>query len=159
MPPAALLVGQMATSLIGWSLMFAWVVWPALARLSRRDALLPLVIVQCFRHIGATMLAPGVAAATIPPEFAVPTAIGDTITVALALSAAVALRRRWKAAIALVWAMNVVGAVDMLHNAFNAARFEAAPHLGSQWFVVAVGVPMMAVVHVGIFVLLLRREP
>jgi hypothetical protein len=94
----------------------------------------------------------------MPDAFARQTAIGDTITVALAWVALVSLRMSWPFAMAAVWLFNIVGFTDMVLNLATAARFGAAEHLGAAWYGPAFVVPAMLVVHFLIFAVLLHRE-
>jgi hypothetical protein len=55
----------------------AWIyVIPNLTRLSARTILLPILLLHSFRHLGLMFLAPGVADAEMPPQFAYPAAFG-----------------------------------------------------------------------------------
>jgi hypothetical protein len=94
-----------------------------------------------------TLLAPGVAAPSLPPDFARGVASGDLATVALALLALAALRLGWRASLGLTWAANLFGVADALINCVQGIRLGAAPHLGAQWYVVAFIVPMILVAH------------
>ena len=145
-------------SLAGYAAIGAWFIWPWLRAKPRHTALSILLLPQLFRHVGVTLLVREVVDPTLPEAFARQTAIGDTIAVALAWFALVALRARWRFAIAAVWLFNVVGLADMLFNLFNAARLGAAEHLGAAWYGPAFVVPAMLVVHTLIFVSLLRGE-
>ncbi len=145
-------------SLAAYAAIGAWFIWPWLRAKPLHTALSILLLPQLFRHVGVTLLVPEVVDPTLPEAFARQTAIGDTIAVALAWLALVALRARWRSAIAAVWLFNVVGLADMLFNLFNAARLGAAEHLGAAWYGPAFVVPAMLVVHALIFVSLLRGE-
>ena len=157
LPPAATLGVSAILSGIGWGLLMAWVFWPWLTRRPRREALLPLALVHVFRHISGGLLWPGVAGPGLDRDWAAATWAGDLLTAGLALLAAVALRRGWRAAIALTWLFNTVGTLDLLKNVAMAAHLGVAEHLHAAAYVPAVGVPMMLVVHLAIFALLLRR--
>jgi hypothetical protein len=155
MPPSAQqLFGLMAMSLLAWSII-AWVhVLPWLARMSRREALLFVVMPHMFRHVGALALYPGIGAA--PAAWSVPLAWGDGITALLAAATMIALHRSWRWAIGLTWFFNVFGTLDLLHNGWNAAVLQVAPHLGVIAYIVAFAVPGMLVCHLLVFRTLLR---
>jgi hypothetical protein len=97
---------------------------------------------------------PGIGAT--PPEWSVPLAWGDAATSMLAALAMTALYREWPAAIPLAWAATVFGALDLLHNGFNAAHLGVAPSLGPIVYVVVIAVPGMLTAHVLALRVLLR---
>jgi hypothetical protein len=155
MPPAARLLFVLAAmSLVAWTIVAVVHVAPSLARWSRRDALLVVLTPQMFRHVGALALFPGIGAT--PPEWSVPLAWGDAATSMLAALAMTALYREWPAAIPLAWAATVFGALDLLHNGFNAAHLGVAPSLGPIVYVVVIAVPGMLTAHVLALRVLLR---
>jgi hypothetical protein len=86
---------QFTLSLIAYGLIAAWYVAPALGRLPRHEALIPLLVPHAFRHLGMVFLVPGVVASTLPAGFAAPAAYGDLLAGVLALLAMIALRNRW----------------------------------------------------------------
>ena len=93
-------------------------------------------------------------------SFAVSTAIGDATTAVLALSAFVTLLRGRRSGFLLAWACTLVGALDLAIALTQAARLGVAVHLAGQWYVPALGVPLMGVAHVGCALALLRaRSP
>jgi hypothetical protein len=156
MPPTArLLVVLVLMSLLAWAIIAIVHLGPWLARRSRRDALLVVVMPHMFRHVGALALFPGVGSA--PTAWSVPLAWGDGITAILAALTMIALHRSWRAAIPLAWVFNVFGTLDLLHNAAGAIALQIAPALGVLAYVVAFGVPGMLVFHLLVFRTLLRR--
>jgi len=157
MPPHLLLVFQMLASLVAWSLVAWTLVLPAMAAWPRRRVLLVLTVPQLFRHLGATQLSPMVGAG-MPPEWAWHVAVGDTVTVVLAVVAVVALERERTWAIGAVWAVHVVGLLDASLNGIDAARLGVAPHLGGAWYIVGFAVPLVYVSHVLALRELLRRR-
>ena len=146
MSPVAAFALQFTWFLVAWSVVGALLVAPAVARLARDDALAVVMTPQLFRVLGLGLLVPNLAP-DMPPAFAVPTAIGDATTAVLALFAIVALRRRWPAARGLAWACNLVGAADLAIALPHAAHVQAAHFLFAQWYVPALGVPLMIVSH------------
>jgi hypothetical protein len=157
MTPLQIFGLQFTLSLIVYALIAKWYVAPRLAALPRHDALIPLVFLHAFRHLGLVFLLPTVVGSTLPAVFAVPTAYGDLLTGLLALLAVVALRHRWGVAIGLVWLVNVVGTLDFLYGFYQGMRLQVA--LGAAYFIPIVANPAMYVSHFMIFVMLLRRSP
>ena len=149
---------QFLLSLAAYSLVGAWLVAPWLAERPRERSLMLLVAPQTMRHIGATLLVPGVAAPSLAPEFARQTAAGDLATSSLAFLALVALHFRWRARFALVWLFNGVGCADLLLNMAHGARLQVAKDLGAAWVVPAFVVPGMLVLHGLVFWVLLWRS-
>jgi len=153
-----LLALQFTLSLFAWAALGFWFVRPWLETKPRSAALSILIFPQTFRFVGVTLLAPGVVGAGLPEAFALPTAIGDTLTTALAWLALVALRGGSRLAIPAVWLFNVVGFVDLLLNVARGARLGVAAQLGAAWFGPAFIVPAMLVIHVLVFVFLVRAR-
>jgi hypothetical protein len=153
-----LLVLQFALSLAAYAAIGRWFAWPWLLQRPYRTALSILLLPQLFRHVGVTLLVPEVVDPELPQEFARQTAIGDTLTVALAWVALLCLRMGWRFAVGAVWVFSIVGLTDMLLNLATAARLGAAEHLGAAWYGPAFVVPAMLVVHVLIFAFLMRGD-
>jgi hypothetical protein len=153
-----LFVLQVVLSIAAWGSIAAWLVVPYVRTQTRQRALLVLLIPQLFRHVGVTLLVPGVVAPGMPRSFAVPTAVGDTATQLLTVVALVCLHRGWRYAIPLVWMVNIFGLTDLVLNVVRAARTGAVAFLQAAWFGPTFIVPLMVVSHVLVFWVLLRRE-
>ena len=143
---------QFFMSLLVIGLLAKWLLVPWLAQQSQQQSLFWLTIPHAFRHIGMVFLVPGVVQ-TLPDSFALAAAYGDLLAGVLALLALVALRREWKAALAIVWTFNIVGTVD-LFNALGQA--EVVPQLGAAWYIPTILVPLLLVTHFMIFARLLK---
>ncbi len=158
MESTRLLALQAFGSLIAWTLV-AWVVVAPWARgRPVHRALAVVMLPLAFRTLGATMLSEQVVRPSLDAGFARHVAIGDAVTVVLAVIAIVLLARRHRFALGAAWIANVVGLADLLFNVANGARIGAANHVGAQWFVLAFGVPGMAVVHATAFWILIGRR-
>ena len=147
---------QFTLSLVVFALIAKWYVAPRLAALPLSDALVPLLFLHAFRHLGLVFLLPTVVGSTLPAAFAAPTAYGDLLTALLAILAILALRRRWTGAIGLVWVVNVLGTLDFLYGFAQGMRFQVA--LGAAYFIPILANPAMYVSHFMIFTMLLRRS-
>lgn len=99
---------QTLLSFVIYGLIARWYVAPRLATLPLRDALVPLLFLHTFRHLGLVFQVPAVAGVSLPPSFARPAAYGDLVAALLALLSIVALRSRWRAALSIVWLFNIV---------------------------------------------------
>jgi len=153
-----LLVFQFVASLAAYLAIGWWFVRPWLEAKPKLTALSILLLPQLFRHVGITLLVPEVVDPSFPAEMARQTAIGDTLAALLAWTALVALRLGWRYALPVVWVFNLLGITDMILNLLNGVRLEVAQHLGAAWFGIAFVVPAMLVVHILIFVFLLRGQ-
>lgn len=129
---------------------------PALPRLEPRAVLLPILLLHAGRHLGLMFLAPGAVYAGMPPEFAYPAALGDLLAALLAVAAIPAVAAKARIAWPLVWIFNVEGTVDLLAAITLATIYDAAPHMGSAYWIPAFWVPALLVTHYVAFVVLLR---
>jgi hypothetical protein len=133
-------------------------VWPAMAARDPKTALTPLLLYACLRVNGLMFLMPGLVAASLPDAFARPVAYGDLTAVILALLALAALRFDLPVATVAVWLFNLEGTADLLYA--NIATFIAHVNpasLGVSYYLAVINVPAMLVVHLVIFLYLLRR--
>lgn len=146
-------------SFVVWGIVTAKYIWPALARLSRTDALQPLLIFHSFRFVGLAFLVPGVVSPDLPAAFAAPAAYGDLITAVLALIALFLLPGM--PGLVVTWAFNIVGTLDLLYAFMqgNSTGIGFAPGLqGATYFIPTVLVPLLLITHGLVFRLLLPRD-
>ena len=132
-------------------------VWPVLRRQRADDALQPLLILHTFRFVGLAFIVPGVVSPDLTAAFAQPAAYGDFIAALLALAALAGLRSPLgKTA---VWAFSIWGTADLLY-AFYAGNRDGLQvgRLGSTYFIVTLGVPLLLITHGLIFRLLLQKD-
>jgi hypothetical protein len=156
MSPLGVFALQFLWFLLAWSAIAAFLVAPRLRDVEPDTALSIWVTPHLFRVLGLGLLVPSLAPG-MPATFAVPTAAGDAITALLAFLSLWALHRQWKRARTLVWVFNVFGSADLLVALVQAVRVDAASYLQAQWYVAALGVPLMLVAHVMVFHGLLAR--
>jgi hypothetical protein len=144
-------------SFVVWGIVTAQYIWPALAGRSRTDALRPLLIFHAFRFVGLAFLVPGVVSPDIPAAFAAPAAYGDLITAILALIALFLLPG--VPGLAIAWAFNIVGSLDLIFAFIQGNRTGLTPGLqGAAYFIPTVLVPLLLITHGLMFRLLLRRD-
>jgi len=159
MPPIVLFGIQFTFSLAAYALIAWWYVSPRLSRIPREMALVPLVWVHVFRIVGGTILAPGAVDASVPADFRTMIGYGDMATALLALLALIALRGRWRGAIALVWICIAVGLLDTVNAIIESMRYSVFTYaLGVNWVIVTMYVPALLVSTV-LIVIQLRRSP
>lgn len=122
------------------------------------DALFPLLLYHATRVVGLGFLSPSVTGAPLPDALSVAPAVGDLAAAVLALLACAALHYRMRGALALVWAMNIVGLADLVNAIVQGVRLHFPTYpLGPMWFVPTFLGPTMIVTHVLMIWLLLRR--
>jgi hypothetical protein len=157
MPPIVLFGIQFTFCLAAYALIAWWYGAPRLSRLPRAVALVPLVWIHAFRMVGGTILAPGSVDPGVPTEFRTMIGYGDMATGLLALLALIALRLRWRGAIALVWLCLTVGLLDTVNAIIQSMRFSVFMYpLGLNWVIVTTYVPALLVSSVLIFIHLRR---
>jgi hypothetical protein len=149
---------QFTLSLFAYAALGFWFIRPWLETKPRAEALSILLFPQTFRFIGVTLLVPGVVEPGLPEAFARGTAIGDLVITVLAWLSLIAIRAGWRLAIPAVWLFNLVGLADLLLNLGRGARLRVASQLGAAWFGPAFIVPGMLVIHVLVFVFLVRSN-
>ncbi len=156
MEPIVLFGIQFTLSLVVYALIGFWYVAPRLSRLPREAALVPLLWVHAFRIVGGTILAPGAVDAGVPMDFRVMVGYGDLATAFLALLALIALRARFRGAVALVWLFIIVGMLDTVNAIIQSLRYSVFTYaLGVNWVIVTIYVPALLVSSLLIFMQLL----
>lgn len=157
MEPLPLFGLQTTLSFLVYVMLAAWYVAPRLTALPLEAALMPLVWVHAFRHVGLTILAPGAADPGIPIALPTMIAYGDLASGMLALIALFALRWKLAGAIALVWVFNVVGVADLASATVQGIRHQVFTYpLGVNWLIVTFYVPALWVSSFMIFHRLLK---
>jgi hypothetical protein len=119
-----------AVAFLAFSLIGKWYLWPAIKDRSPRIALTPLLLYACLRVNGLMFLMPGLVSRELPRAFAVP----------------------------MVWVFNIEGLLDLIYANISTFKDHVDPtYLGVSYYLAALNVPAMVVVHVLIFTYLLRR--
>lgn len=145
---------QLVLSILIFTLLAKWVIYPWLETKNYTIALMILIAPHTLRHVGLTFLIPSVTAPDIPQFFAFTTAWGDFAAGILALIALFALKRHLKLAILLVWVFNLEGFIDLLYALSQA---EAVPSLAGTWYIPTFIVPFLLVSHIMIFIWLIKK--
>jgi len=146
-----------AVAFVAFVLIGRWYLWPALKDRAPRTALTPLLLYASFRVNGLMFLMPGLVSAQLPKAFAIPTAYGDLAAAVLALIALWLVRLEKTAAIPLVWLFNIAGLLDLVYANISTFKDHVDPtYLGVSYYLAAINVPAMVVVHVLIFAYLFR---
>jgi hypothetical protein len=148
---------SVALSLLAWGFICYSYVWPRVKGSRLAEAVRPLIYLNLFRFVGLSFIVPGVAAPSLPHEFAAPGAYGDLIAVVLGWVALGLLNG--PAAVPALWVFNIWGAGDLLF-AFYKGLFDPQFHpssLGATFYIPTVLVPLLLCVHFIIFAKLLQR--
>jgi hypothetical protein len=151
-----LTVNLFFSTLVFWIIARLYVL-PRLGELRPRTVLLPILILNAFRHLGLMFLAPGATYPGIPSRFAYPAAFGDLLAALLAVAAIPAVATGSRAARTLVWIFNLEGSVDLIDAIVLATVYPAAPYMGAAYWIPAFWVPALLVAHYVTFVVLLRH--
>jgi hypothetical protein len=150
---------QLLASCVVCVIVMAWYVWPYLTTLTRNSALIALLFVHVFRYVGMTLLVPGMVDPKLPREVLFNAASGDLIAAALALTAIVALKSKWRAGVFLAWVFNIWGFADLLNTVRGVLQVNLPSfYLGPVWFIYTFYAPMVVVSHVMIFWILIRSK-
>jgi hypothetical protein len=149
-----------AVAFVVFGLIGKWYVWPAIKNRTPEVALTPLLLYACLRVNGLMFLMPGLVSPDLPRAFAVPTAYGDVSAAVLALLAVACLRSGSILAAPMVWLFNLIGFLDLVYANISTFKDNVDPvQLGVSYYLAVLNVPAMLVVHVIIFVYLLRWRP
>ena len=146
MNSAYLFVIQFVWFLVVWFTIAKIFVEPFIERFDINDQLSICLLPQLFRVLGIGLLVQNLAP-DLPYSFALPTAIGDSLTSILALISIIALNKRWPSARFLALVCNVVGSLDLAIALPHAAVIKAVTYLTGQWYIPAAIVPLMIVSH------------
>ena len=142
-----------------FGLIAKWYLWPAIKDRSPKIALTPLLLYACLRVNGLMFLMPGLVSPDLPRAFAVPTAYGDLTATLLALLALWPLRAGSALAVPMVWLFNVVGLLDLAYANISSVMDHVDPtYLGASYYLAAINVPAMVVIHILIFAYLIKRK-
>ena len=148
---------SIAFALVAWGIVAKQYIWPKLRRLSRPDALRPVLILHSFRFFGLAFLVPGVVSSELPSAFAHAAAYGDIIAAALALLSLASLAR--PAGVVIAWIFNLWGSADILNAFYQAANAGLVPgQLGVTYVLPTLVVPLLLITHVLAFRILLRID-
>lgn len=136
---------QIGLSFLAYGAIARWYVVPWLSSVTPARALVALLLVHVFRHLGLVFLVPDVAGDAVPPGFSLPLAYGDLLSAMLAWVAIAGWQMRARWASAATWVFNVIGALDLLIA--YAQGVVRQPHIGAAWYIPTFVVPALLVSH------------
>lgn len=150
---------EFGMSLLVFSLLAKWYVWPFLCARPCTQALLILLVPFLMRYMGLMSLVPGVVdPAVTQSAFAFYQAYGDFVAFLLAFAAFVLVHSRHPQALAIVWVFNVFGSLDFVHSVLRGSLQGTGGSLGAFWYIPVCYVPLGLVGHYLIFLLLVKRS-
>lgn len=161
MSPQAIFQTHLILGYVAWLLCFWIYILPRLRQMDRVEAHRAIATLHSFRFFGLVFVLPGVIGPNLPAGFATFAAYGDFATGVLALLALLAVRIRtlfWP----LVFAFNLVGAVDIIVDYYHGIRLGLAPlagQLGAAYAIPIIYVPLLLITHGAAFYMLLRPQP
>jgi hypothetical protein len=151
---------QLLASILVFSAVTAWYIWPELVKLPKNAALVALLFVHVFRYVGMTELVTGMIDPKLPTAFVNSAAYGDLLEAALALLAIVSLRSNWRFALPLVWVANTWGFVDLLNGVRGVLQLNVPGFdLKTLWYVYTFYAPVVLISHLMIFRVLIKSHP
>jgi hypothetical protein len=158
MSPQLLFQMHLVLGYVAWLLCFGVYIRPRLMAVEPVEAHRAIATVHSFRFFGLVFILPGVVGPDLPAGFATFSAYGDLATAALAMLALVTERIR-PLFYLFVFAFNVVGAIDILVDYYNANQVglpALAGALGAAYAIPVIYVPVLMITHAVAFWLLAR---
>lgn len=151
---------QFTLSLIVFSCIAIWYVYPALKHKQWSKALVPLLLVHVFRYGPLTLLMPGQISSEAPVEVAQTIAYGDLVSGVLALAAAIMVWHSITGAKSMVWLFTIIGFGDLILASVKGigAGLLDLP-MGFNLYILNFYVPMLIVTHIMIILFLMKRNP
>ena len=147
----------MTFACVTWTLLITRYVHPVLKGLPVEKAIEPFLYLHTFRYVGLMFLIPGVTSGILDTRFSNPAAYGDLIAAILAFVAIGAIRLKANWALLSVWVFNIWGMADLLNAVGRGLLFTNDGHLGATYWIPATIVPLLLVVHVYVFILLIKH--
>jgi len=144
-------------ALSSWAALAYYWIYPWLRSKPSMEALTILTAPQMLRYVGLALLVPGLVGPLIAKNVVTQIATLDTLTAVLAVISFVALNARSRFALLLAWLMNIVGFGDIITSVVRASIVDISPQLYAGWYVVAMSMPALLVMHVLSFITLTRR--
>lgn len=150
---------QFTLSLVVYTCIAVWYVYPALKNKEWNKALVPLLLVHVFRYGPLTLLMPGQVSPDAPLDVAQTIAYGDLISGVLALVAAILVWNKVNGAKLLVWLFTIIGFGDVVvASAKGIGAGLLDMDMGFNLYILNFYVPMLIVTHIMIVLLLIRKK-
>jgi hypothetical protein len=145
---------------VAWLLCFGAYVWPWLRSMDRVAAHRTIATLHSFRFFGLVFILPGVVSPNLPAGFAMFAAYGDFAAGVLSMLSLLTVRIRPLFG-PFVLAFNLVGAVDLIVDYYNAIQVGLPAHaewLSATYAIPIIYVPLLMIAHIAAFYLLARAS-
>lgn len=150
---------QFTFSLLLYTLISVGYIFPALKKIVSDKALVPLLLIHCFRYAPLSLLMPGQVSEEFPLEAAQIISYGNFIAALFALLAVTMIWHNIKGARFAVWLFSLIGIAVVIISAVTGIGIGAtAMEIGFNLYVLNFYVPMLIVSHVMIVLILLRKQ-
>jgi len=150
---------QILLSLIVYFLIMKWYISPRLSNLRVSQALVFMLFIHSFRHIGLTILIPSIVDSDIPGSFIRQYAFGEYFIAALAVICLVGLTVQIRGSAYIVWVFNIIGTILVIYAWIQFYIIDITKYkLGTFWFIPTFYMPALLVSHYVIFLMLIKRR-
>lgn len=150
---------QILLSLVVYLLIMKWYVGPRLSNLRLSQALVIMLFIHSFRHIGLTILIPSIVDTDIQNSFIYNYAYGEYFIAAFAVACLIGLTVQFRGSIYLVWIFNIMGTVLVIYAWIQFYIIDITQYkLGTFWFIPTFFMPALLVSHYVIFLMLIKRK-
>lgn len=147
---------QLIFSLVGYGLLWAWLIGPYLRTRPVQDQFIWLIMPLLFQLVAMTTLV-GTVVNRVETVFGWVVTACNLITIPLAILFGVALRKRWSSALLMGWVLTVVGFACGAATFYFGIVYDMFDKFGPHWYVGTYYVPLQATCHVLILITLLQR--
>jgi hypothetical protein len=130
---------------------------PRLGEMRPRSILLPILLLHSLRHLGLMFLTRGAIYPGMPPQFALPAALGDLLTAILAFVSIPAVAKDSKIGRPLVWMFNIFGTLDLILAITLTTIYQTPVYMGPAYWIPAFWVPALLVTHYVTFIVLRKH--
>jgi hypothetical protein len=150
-------LSQFAISLVVYGVLARWFLMPWSRRRPPSDGLIAVMVPLLVQHVAMTTLAGSVVNPGLSPVFGWTVTACNLVTIPVAVVAIDALRRGAGSAWALSWLLTAVGVLSTAATVYTFFRYDVIPRFGPHWYVGAFYVPLQALAHLLVAVMLLQR--
>ena len=150
---------QFTLSLIVYSCIAVWYVFPALKEKEWNKAVVPLLLVHVFRYGPLTLLMPGQVSSEAPLDVAQTIAYGDLLSGVLALIAAIIVWNKISGAKLVVWLFTIIGFGDVVIASVKGIGAGLLNlDMGFNLYILNFYVPMLIITHILIVLIMIKQK-
>ena len=146
-------------SLLIYTLIGVGYVYPVLIKMPWNRAVVPLLLLQCFRYAPLTLLMPGQVSELFPMEAAQILGYGHFISALFALLAVTMTWHKIKGARFAVWLFSIIGIIDLAVSFITGMTYGLMElPIGFNLYIVNFFMPLIIISHALILILLLKKQ-